>query len=634
MAKADELRVLFEPTANDLQVALGAAVGPENPVDAKAAGAAAQAQVYGELPFMRKVSSGLVGSLDALAAGIFDLVPPAAGVVNAVTQSLPEAVRPPAVGPDYAQRFETERRGPGQAMTGVANFLGNLPLYAAAPEKVLGQALVGGVEAGLQAPQGERLAEGLRAGRDALMMGATLQTALGLKSGAQYGADVVRSKMTAPRAMGITRAEQLGGGGVTGGPPGRVVPGEIPEGPANNAGPRFWLVQRLQQLGIEPTKGQYWNNQGMQQIEARLKSHARTSQPFFDNEMANGRSYARIVNRALGFTNNANYVNSETLGVARNNIIARLDRSAEEIDSLLPDLNDPTDRVAMQFSQEIGAAADQELGDIFHMKTVDGQPVEKLRVAPLVETIHSLAGQGELDARQLMSIRSSMVNAMQDTAKGKGTMVTGAQVQAMGRIVGAIDNLFAGAARQGGNVGAAEAYATARSQWRVLSALESSGATGELGQVSAKRLYAKLRSEYPDEFRRGGLSGVIPGATRQVQALSDLFDATRGGQSILPDIVGNSGTPTRLGEVFDQSGGIIEQAGRMVMSRREGAAYNFLPGRPGGVVPGPRSEPVEYWFRRIMERAATGAGVQGLNQELGLPGSGPITLPSGGPAPE
>jgi hypothetical protein len=245
-----------------------------------------------------------------------------------------------------------------------------------------------------------------------------------------------------------------------------------------------------------------------------------------------------------------------------------------------------------------------------------------LIVGPAISNINELAGRGELDAKQLMAIRSSMVDRMQRAPRGD--VVSGTQVQAMGEVVGAIDDLFAGAAREGGNPGAAEAYATARSQFRVLAALENSGASGELGNVSAAKLYTRLRKEYPMEFRRGGLTGKNPGASVQIQALSDLFDATRGGQAILPDIVGNSGSPTRMGNLMPRTGGPIERITDAVMTRTAAGRYNFIPATPPGWTPGRKAEPAQYWLKRIMERAATQAGVQGLPGELGLPGSGPV----------
>jgi hypothetical protein len=163
------------------------------------------------------------------------------------------------------------------------------------------------------------------------------------------------------------------------------------------------------------------------------------------------------------------------------------------------------------------------------------------------EVRRMVAGGEKLTGKNLMALRTDINNAMRDyaAAPGKGT------ASALLRdLIGELDGWIARSVPDE----LSAKWVTTRDQWRMLQVLEAPGVVNPKGQVNIQRLWGRLNDEYPAEFMRGGdqlrdaaaLRARYGGEGRVVpQPIADLFDVARAGARF-GDIVGNSGTPTRL----------------------------------------------------------------------------------------
>jgi hypothetical protein len=110
----------------------------------------------------------------------------------------------------------------------------------------------------------------------------------------------------------------------------------------------------------------------------------------------------------------------------------------------------------------------------------------------------------------------------------------------------------------------------------------------------------ELLRTVPFEYRRGGLTGANPGGrSEQLQNVADFFDATRIGAGILPEVVANSGTPTRqfismmMAQGAESATGAAGQLARQAVLGDVAGQVAFNRGRViGGPIPGLEVLPV------------------------------------------
>ena len=545
--------------------------------------------VFNELNPFEKIIVGFRGATRSAAAGISEAL---------------------GIDPEGVARFEARERPALEAVARNPGFgtLGDLvPNIAAGAGGHIRSSIAEGLLEASQAPEGQGLATGVQAGFQNLIFGKVLE------KGFKAGSSIIKTRRVAREAreaagdLGdqVVRDVDLITATDRASPVGELVdraPGIADEltattqaaGGAESVGlaERARLSTRADELGIQVTAGQRYGNRQRQQLEVSLASNPITSRPFSEIAENNAIVYAQRANAAIGETGDA--ITPAVLGNATERLGNVFSDIGAQLDEVLPDALTGID-VPRSFLSRLRIAARRELGDIRNQAVTRSGAIERvsenLRVGPMVDVIQARLREGTLSGKQLMSIRSSLVDEMSQLRRGTGGgAAQGSQIFAMGDMVDAIDNLIVDAAAAGGKEALAAEYAVARSQWRVLQALENSRALDNVGAIRARTVDSALRREYPIEYRRGGLTGDVAGRSPEVQALADFFDATRIGASVTQDIVGNSGTATRafVGDLLTSDitpRSMAALASRATVGRMVGSAVMAAPsGVPGAAI--------------------------------------------------
>jgi hypothetical protein len=372
---------------------------------------------------------------------------------------------------------------------------------------------------------------------------------------------------------------------------------------------RLRLSAEADRLGLATRPGNRWGNEGRRQLEASLASNPLTSGAYTEQAARNSVRYAELASRAIG--ENASELTPRVLDAATTRLGATFAAVGAELDEPLRAVQGAAPWA--RFMGELDSVRLQEVADFRNMRLAEreGEPlfdavgnriIEAVgtKIPGYVDTLQAMAGRGMIDGRTLMGIRSSLVDEIVSARAGRGTVTTGSQLRAMGHMVDAIDNLIVDAGELGGAPEVAAKYAVARTQWRVLQALQEGKAVNNLGEVSAKSVDSILRREYPLEYRRGRLTGYQPRRSSASQAVADFFDATRWGANVETDVVANSGTATRM--FIEQAGkspeGVIGLAVRGAIGTEVGEAVLRAPSGPE-VIP-----------RRAAERVGRAIGAE------------------------
>ena len=544
----------------------------------------AQTEEFEKLNPVEKVIVGFGGATRSITAGVSDLL----GINQAGLEEFERLERP---------AIDAVPLGFGTVGEIIPNF--------AAPGRVIAGGIGEGIIEALKAPEGERLATGVQAAGESALFAKGLQVAV--RTGTRVervirdmgedpgrpappaidDVDLISPDAGRPLSSFQDRIQEwvrkIDEGATTDG---------IPDVEAVGAPERKRLVDRAEDLGIFVSNGQRYGNKPLQSFENSLATNPITSRPWAENAERNSVRYAQILARAIGERGDA--VTPAMLGNATARLSGEFSEIARDLDALMPGeagMFGP----ATEFFDKIDGAALQEIGDIRNMRLITedlGQDVasgmtgrgrqflrtieENLKVRPMVDVIKFKIDDGSLSGTELMGIRSSLVDEVRTLSRNPTGAAQGTQLAAMGDMVDAIDDYVVRVTSEAGNLELAGRYAVARSQWRVLQAVQKGKALDNLGEVRARSVDSILRTEYPVEYRRGRLTGQEKGRSFEVQALADFMDATRIGASVTADIVGNSGTATRqvVGDLLQGDiTGVTGLLARMAVGSRGSRAF-------------------------------------------------------------
>ena len=365
-----------------------------------------------------------------------------------------------------------------------------------------------------------------------------------------------------------------------------------PTGDVNIPDERARLVSRADDLGFQLSTGQRTGSIPQQQVDAGFASNPLLSRPFVEAAEANNRQYARTLLRAIGETS-GDAVTPAALGRAN----ARL---GGEFEDIAADLGpDALEGGKVRFVGDLTTAIRGELSDPrIRAKTAGAIPLhlQGKTVSPTLQGMIDDIDSGKpISGAQLMAWRSALTDDVARFSE-QGSGALGTATTTANAAIDAIDDAIV----RTGSEDIASRYVQTRSQWRVLQSAENI-LRDPLGEVSAKRMNTELIRTAPVEYRRGGLTGANDTGQRpeQMQNVADFFDATRIGAGILPEVVANSGTPTRqfismmMGQAAESATGAAGQLARQAVLGDVAGQVAFNRGRViGGPIPGLEVLPV------------------------------------------
>lgn len=338
---------------------------------------------------------------------------------------------------------------------------------------------------------------------------------------------------------------------------------------------RTALVRDLDRIDFPLSPGQRSGNAGRRQLEAGLSSAPVTAGPFAELAEAQERRASELLVSALG--GSGDELSPQVLDAT----MTRLGNEFQEISGELGG-DVLSGASGARFGNEITAAARREIADITNRHL----PESGLEATPIITNMREAMAEGPVSGRELTAWRSSLVNRIQSISRERGTSAQGSAIMALSDAVDSIDRVIGDVAPPG----VAGRYQEARGQWRLLNSILKTQSVDQIGQVRPKTLANVLSREYPAEFRRGRLSGYNAQRTAPVQKLADAFDAVRGLSTIAPDIVANSGTPTRMfaqtvaqGDITPRS--LLGLGARFVAGDAVSNAAMAAPSLPGGSIP-------------------------------------------------
>lgn len=263
-------------------------------------------------------------------------------------------------------------------------------------------------------------------------------------------------------------------------------------------------MRRGQDLGMRFTPGQATGNRSLQRLEAKASSQPWSSGTFDNININNERVVTREFLRSIG--EQGNDLTPDVLRRATERIGRVFDHAAE---------NNATQYTGA-LEARLSALEQQAAAEL--VPNAEGQ-VATRTLNNIVEM--AARGNGVLEGPAFQAVRRNVNNlvngsnpALAQWARGVRDALDEALLQSVGPEQAA-------------------ALGTARQQWRILAtARDRLGALSQSGKVNARTLANALT--------QGDARGMLMGANR-----SGLYDALRAVQAF-PDIVGNSGTATRM----------------------------------------------------------------------------------------
>jgi hypothetical protein len=465
----------------------------------------------------------------AEAQGIRNRLHEEAPVAAAVGSMLPALATMPlgmGVGAGLAQRAGS--LGAELAIPGARAAAGALeaPILAGARGRL-------GVNAGMSAAQGALGSQTGELGADAL-------EGLGWAGGGMLASNMVSRVRAGRAAMAETRAaqeaERAAGVGLD----------EAQQG----------VIDGARRAGLRVTPGQALNDPSMRQLEASAASNPVLSPYWQQLKQENAQQINRLAAKAMG-------VEADNVGPA-------VRATAEhQIGQQFEDIGRQIGRVETgPLKKRLAELAEEESTALLPRVEIDSILARFERGA----TSRSGAVAGEagdlVTGPALMRERSRISSQMRDAyQRGDSTLgkLYGDVVDAMDEAVRSSARKTLGSAAEGRAV--AELYDETRSQWSVLRAMERGGATVD-GQVlpgqSARILGRSDKTGFWGRADDAGQTLQRRGTGKAGEdAVGDLYDGLRFASSQLgKDIVGDSGTATRLATSGMFEGGLLPTIGR------------------------------------------------------------------------
>jgi len=351
------------------------------------------------------------------------------------------------------------------------------------------------------------------------------------------------------------------------------------------------VIDGARRAGLQVTPGQALNDPVMRQVEASASSNPVLA-PFWQ---AMKQDNAQQINR----------LTARAMGVEADNVGPQVRATAE----------DQIGRAFRQVGNDIGVVPTQglygTLQAIAAEEATAGLPTrEAWRVLKQFEKgMEGRAGAAAGEAGDVMhgsdlvKMRSSVSKQMRDAYAANKSE----RGEVLGQVLDAIDDTIGKAALKSGSPSLVHTYDTAREQWSVLRAMDRGGATID-GQVLPGQTARILRSSDKTGFwgradEAGQTLQRTGTGTLGQDTLGDLYDGLRFASSqIGRDIVGDSGTATRMATSGLFEGGLAATAGRMASLAARKAVVGPLAARYMAASP----EAAQAWQAAAQRSAMAG----------------------------
>jgi hypothetical protein len=370
------------------------------------------------------------------------------------------------------------------------------------------------------------------------------------------------------------------------------------------------LIEGAQRAGLKVTPGQALNSPQLRQIEASATSSPMFSPYWQGIKSENQRTLSSLAARAMGVE--ADNVGPAVLAKAEYQLSKDFEQIGREIGQVSTDkLGKKLDQLASEEAtallprMELEAIAKRfARGKEGRAKAVGGQVVDMIDGPSLMRERSNIAGE----------MRDAFAN--NDATRGK----------LFANALEAIDDTIRDAAvktAQGNEAGGArlaKLYDQTRDRWSVLRSMYRGAATmsGDVNMGRAEQIMRKSDARgYVGRADEIGQSLQRRGAADGGDALGSYYDALRFSNDKLgKDIVGDSGTATRLalGGAFE--GGIIPTAGRAARALTAGPlARRYMGSDPRALAAweaARKQSAVAGWMSGQASGGAAGRGVGGV----------------------
>jgi len=311
------------------------------------------------------------------------------------------------------------------------------------------------------------------------------------------------------------------------------------------------IIEGARRAGLQVTPGQALGDATMRKLEASATSNPVLS-PYWDElRRANSQQVNTLAARAMG-------VEADNVGAAvRAQAEGQLARDFNDIGRRIGKVETSGLHKDLQALAEAEATGGLPTSDAWRILKRFEKGIEGRRGAVAGELADEIPGEA------LMNMRSQVAKEMRDAFAANNAT----KGDVMGEALELIDKHIGKAAKARGDEAAVELYGNARDRWSVLRAMDRGGATID-GQVLSGQAARLMKAS--DKGRMWGLADDA-GQTRQMggtgrlgeNPLGDFYDALRFASSqIGKDIVGDSGTATRLATSGMFEGGLGATAGR------------------------------------------------------------------------
>jgi len=278
------------------------------------------------------------------------------------------------------------------------------------------------------------------------------------------------------------------------------------------SGVQQWALETADRLGFKLTAGQRAQNPEWLMAETSFRRTPVFSSGFSQLDDANRGTMNKIISRALEAPESGS-IDNATLNAGHEFVSQAFNKAAEA--------------ARARGGVPAGGLQAQLQGIIDKWAARD----VKLPGTAWLDASMSKAkgGSATIDPDGLLAMRQSLNTRIRSAMRtGESVPVAGLEEQ-----IAAIDAAMSAAARS-----QSEALPRAREVYRLLLALEKRGVVANEGNVNYQSLYNNLRF--------GSYKGEMMGRKDVSGGMRDLVDAMRAWQTVLRDMVPNSGTPTGL----------------------------------------------------------------------------------------
>lgn len=269
------------------------------------------------------------------------------------------------------------------------------------------------------------------------------------------------------------------------------------------AAPSPTTMQAVQNLGLQLTPGQTTGSKPLLNLETSWAKRSGSAPVYAEISDANNKAISRAAAGEMGQA--ADVIDEGVFASARSQLSSEFNRLTQKTKVTLG--ND--------FLNDLAAV------EKAHVQTLSDFPsIASAKASEVIDDALTLASKGQMSGKQYQDVRSALARKAREAFRSENSQLG----NALDGVVEALDNAAGKAMTKTEQV----AWDQVRKQWASMKLLEKGNIVQD-GKVSPQLLKNALRSQYPEAYKEGKLSGPMMDIARYAEGIKPLPDSGTAG---------------------------------------------------------------------------------------------------------